>query len=146
LSAHIALENLEQGLKAAETPEQCWEIVSATSREFGYCAARMVLGGRIFTFGEVLEGVATWQANLPLSDIDFVELTRPANDSPTVAIVAPYFEMLSKTLRAKVPAFAPTAPFEAVPRRWKEDRRRHHGYYDTAHKHSYFGSKDVVGQ
>jgi UDP-GlcNAc:undecaprenyl-phosphate/decaprenyl-phosphate GlcNAc-1-phosphate transferase len=146
LSAEIALQGLEARLVEAGTPELCWEIISTTSQEFGFCAARMALGGRVFVFGEVLEGVATWQANLPLSERDFVELTRPASNTPTVVIVAPYFEVLSKTLRSKVQTFAQAAAMAAPPRQWKEDRRRHHGYYDTEHRHSYLGSKDVVGR
>ncbi len=106
LSAQITLQSHERSLAHAGTPEECWTIVAKSARDFGFCGVRMVLAGGAFDFSDLPEGLPVWEAFLRLSDTEFIDFTRPIDDSPSAAIVAPYVEMLSKTLRPRLEVLA----------------------------------------
>lgn len=109
LSAQIALQSQQALLSQAETPEQCWTVLRDGAQEFGFCQARMTLAGRVYQFEAAADTPGAWKASVPLSETDYLELTRPVGDSRNSAITTPYVEMLARTLVPKLAGFERTS-------------------------------------
>lgn len=107
LSAQIALHSQQKQLAAAVTPEQCWDVVRNASREFGFHRVRMVFARQTFSYADDSESGPAWEINVPLSDSDFIELSRTFEES-SGGIVAPFADVLFKTLVPKLPTFVPS--------------------------------------
>ena len=48
LNSHISIENLEESLTAASTPEDCWNVLRQCYREFGFYRIEVQMAGSNF--------------------------------------------------------------------------------------------------
>ena len=106
LNCQISLQQYEQQLLGAATPDECWEIISKAAREYGFHRAHMTLAGREFHFEDSVEPLHSWQVRIPINDYDAVQLTRSFATANQSNIIAPFVEMVRRNLGAKLPTFA----------------------------------------
>jgi len=105
LNSQIALQTYEDRLNAATTPNEYWRVMEAAFKEFGFHRAHMSLGGHTFDWQDTVYPVSSWDITIPITDSDFVRLTRPFGASGQPNVVGPIADILRKTLSAKRPAY-----------------------------------------
>lgn len=114
LSTQIALEHYEDLLDAAADLEPCWAVIEKAAREFGFRSGHMLVAGRSFHFGDEPAPGTAWQIVVPLEDFGSLEFTRTLGDTWPSGAVAPFVEMISRTLSPRLPALTgrrPARPF-----------------------------------
>lgn len=116
LSAQIALEHYEDLLDNAADLPQCWNVIEKAAREFGFGSARMMVAGRSFHFGADPAAGTAWQIVVPLEDFGSIELTRALGDTWPSGIVAPFIEMMNRTLLPRLPMLTNRPPVRALQR------------------------------
>jgi len=79
--------------------------MEAAFKEFGFHRAHMSLGGHTFDWQDTVYPVSSWDITIPITDSDFVRLTRPFGASGQPNVVGPIADILRKTLSAKRPAY-----------------------------------------
>lgn len=115
LHSQIALQTYEDRLNAAATADEYWEVIEAALREFGFHRAHMSLGGRSFVWQDSVHPVSSWDMTIPISDSDFVHLTRPFGALGQPIVVGALADVLRKTLTSKRHAYvSAAAPYEAA--------------------------------
>ena len=114
LSSHITLKNFESRLSAASTPDECWTILKNTYQDFGFHHIGLQLGGQYYEDSGQTSPVRIWTAEIPLSDDDYVFLTREFDSTAKHNAVALFADTLRNALEAKIPKFAvrPTLELE----------------------------------
>ena len=105
LNSQISHDHYEQQLVSANTPEQCWEVIQKACKDFGFCEVQMFLCGHAFGYGHDSDTEGAWIIHVRLSETDGIELTRRAEETANSAIVAPFANMLCRTLAPKLPFF-----------------------------------------
>ena len=105
LNSQIALQTYEDRLNAATTPTEYWNVMEAALKEFGFHRAHMMLGGQAFDWQDSDYPVSSWDVTIPITDLDFVRLTRPFGASGQPNVVAALADILRKTLIAKRPDY-----------------------------------------
>ena len=98
------LKQFEQALDKATSVDQCWEIVSASSRDFGFHSVRLATGDKVFeaVFGEDATG-PRWQTRIPLFGSQYINLDRSAaNDSLGLVVVGGFAQAVFTTLSPKL--------------------------------------------
>ena len=106
LNCNIALQGFEKDLVHAQTPDDCWSVIQAAANDFGFHHMEMMLAGRKY---ECPNGTATgrfWNVRIPISDTDYLQLTRAFDTPVQTAAVAPFADVLRKTLEPKLTGFA----------------------------------------
>ena len=116
LNAQIAVEHYEELLDEAPDLAQCWSVIEAAAREFGFRSAQMLLPGQSFQFEAEGSAGAAWQIIVPLEDFGSIELSRALGDSWPSGVVAPFVEMISRTLSPRLPMLTNRRPVRAVRR------------------------------
>ena len=122
LNTNIALQTFEESLRNAAEPEDCWQVIRTSACEFGFQTVEMSLNGQHYTLGASHVGTEvgdqSWKVRIPLSEADFIALTRPFGDNSGHNVVAPYAECVRRLLGPKLAGFqgsaAPVAEFEAA--------------------------------
>lgn len=105
LDAQVALVKLERAIEHAETVESCWAAVQQGCREFGFARAELHFDGRIYGRRLALAGRgSSWHVYVPLSDRDFVLLSRGAETPVRAGVVSPLADLLRTRLPAKLAA------------------------------------------
>jgi len=107
LSAQIALQTYEEQLIAAPTPEQCWEVILSACKHTGFHRVEVSLAGKYFEWQDGESALETWQISIPISDVDYVQLARTFDSGTPPNMVAPFADLLRRTLGPKVEDFAP---------------------------------------
>ena len=111
LNSQISLRNFESTLRRANTPDECWVILENTYREFGFYRIHMQLAGNTYTAAtrepDKPESFRAWRVEIPVSNNDYVQLTREFENNANNSTVALFADILRKTLESKLPAFAP---------------------------------------
>lgn len=105
LNSHISIENLEESLAAASTPEECWNVLRQSYREFGFCRIEVQLAGSNFSECSEIQPLHTWKVTVPISSSSYVELHRGFGPAQQHQVVASFVEVLRKTLRPRFPVF-----------------------------------------
>ncbi len=113
LSAQIALVNLERAVARAGTIESCWAAVEEGCRSLGFAHAELHYGGRVYGRkpGE-RPARASWHVYVPLSDRDYVLLSRGPASAVRPGVVSPLADLLRAELPHKLAALCPS---ESVP-------------------------------
>jgi UDP-GlcNAc:undecaprenyl-phosphate GlcNAc-1-phosphate transferase len=109
LNSHISIENLEEDLAAANTPEDCWKVLQKGYQEFGFSRIDVHLAGRTFTDCLETEPLDNWKVTVPISNESQIELYRGFGPAQQHQVVAAFVDVLRKTLEPKA------AMFERVP-------------------------------
>jgi UDP-GlcNAc:undecaprenyl-phosphate GlcNAc-1-phosphate transferase len=105
LNSQISLQTCEDRLNAATTLNEYWQALEAALKEFGFHRAHMSLGGQTFDWQDTVYPVSSWDITIPITDSDYVRLTRPFGASGQPNVVGPLADILRKTLTAKRPAY-----------------------------------------
>jgi UDP-GlcNAc:undecaprenyl-phosphate GlcNAc-1-phosphate transferase len=115
LNTRIALHALEEELAAAETPQDCWAIIQRAAPGFGLGCVRMSAGGKAFSDSGEFEFIRYWTVQVPLSDVDYLELTHAFGGAQQTDATAPFVEVIRKSLTPKLAAFHGLAPRYRTP-------------------------------
>ena len=105
LNSQIALQSFEDRLNAAATLNDYWKVMEGSFKEFGFYRAHMFLGGQNFTWQDSTYPISSWEVTIPITDRDYVRLTRPFGNAGQPNVVPALADMLRKTLTAKHPAY-----------------------------------------
>lgn len=101
LNAELQFSTFREGLSAAVTPDQCWEILQHAYSDFGFYEIRFKLGGRLYTHTTNGHHVAnTWTLRIRLSGSDYLNLSREFDTEPP-PIVARFTDAIGKILSPK---------------------------------------------
>jgi UDP-GlcNAc:undecaprenyl-phosphate GlcNAc-1-phosphate transferase len=128
LNSHISLRNFESSLSLAKTPDECWTILKNNFENFGFHRVDMQLAGRNYIQkSDDSAAFRAWRVEIPLSERDYVHLTGQFGNNAKHTVVAPFADVLRKTLESKLPSFTPPEPpplpptphAESVPERWQ---------------------------
>jgi hypothetical protein len=101
LNAELQLSKFHDDLAAADTPEQCWEVLQHSYSQFGFNEIRFKLGTRLYT--RTTNGhhdANTWTVRIRLSQSDYLNLSREF-DAESPPIVARYTDAIGKILCTK---------------------------------------------
>ena len=115
LNTRIALHGLEEKLAAAETPEECWATIKRAAPDFGLDCIRMSVGGHAFSESDDCEFTRYWTVQIPLSDVDQLELTHSFGSTLQTDATAPFVDVVRKSLTPKLAAFHGLAPKYRTP-------------------------------
>lgn len=98
----LVVRNFELALRAAATPAAAWAAVCETARELGFECVEMQLASHQFhvRWSEA-DAASEWSANVPLSGLDYVRLTRPFDIATHQAAMGPFLDSLRKELIQK---------------------------------------------
>lgn len=107
VSAQLDLRKFRAALAAAATPADCWEIIRDACGKFGFQQARLSLGGQIFEDSPNEMDSPGWTMRVPLTNLDYVVLSRPFTSAVLPMAVAPFVDLLRQTLVEKFPEIAP---------------------------------------
>jgi UDP-GlcNAc:undecaprenyl-phosphate/decaprenyl-phosphate GlcNAc-1-phosphate transferase len=106
LNCNIALHAFEKDLLQAQTADDCWSVIQSAAKQFGFHHLRMTLAGRKYESSNSLGATRLWNVRIPISDWDYLELTRAFHSPVQTAAVAPFADILRKTLEPKLTAFS----------------------------------------
>ena len=106
VSAQVELRKFRAALTAAATPSACWEAIRDACAKFGFQHARLCLGGEVYEYPVEDAEVSGWTIRVPLSNADYVVLSRPFASARLPMIVAPFADLLRQTLVEKFPESA----------------------------------------
>jgi UDP-GlcNAc:undecaprenyl-phosphate GlcNAc-1-phosphate transferase len=102
LSARINLQQYQQRLDTAVTPQECWTVIESAAREFGFERAHMKFGGCTFEYQLEPATSCAWSLSIPLSEFDCVELSAPVAETSSNGVVPLFASMLHRTLSARL--------------------------------------------
>jgi UDP-GlcNAc:undecaprenyl-phosphate GlcNAc-1-phosphate transferase len=118
LNAQISLDEVEKGLRAAGSLEQCWGQLVAAYQAFGFTSLEMRAGGR--TYRDPIQGPTRpsanhgtagrggWHVRVKLENGDLVVLRREAGMHNHATLAPAFTEMIEETLTAKMAEFRTT--------------------------------------
>jgi UDP-GlcNAc:undecaprenyl-phosphate GlcNAc-1-phosphate transferase len=105
LNSQIALQVVEQKLQSAHTPDECWDVIQESAKEFGFHSVEMAIAGRRYGYQDGSRADGSWYVRIPLSNSEFVELTREFDCSGQHNVVVPYAEAVRRILEPKLGRF-----------------------------------------
>ena len=109
LKSQISLDTFQSTLKRATTPDECWSVLRKTYQEFGFYEVRMQLAGNSYAECtddlEMPDTSCAWRVEIPLTGADYIHLTRECDNSAHQNTVAPFADVLRKTLESKLSDF-----------------------------------------
>jgi UDP-GlcNAc:undecaprenyl-phosphate GlcNAc-1-phosphate transferase len=122
LNTNIALRTFEESLRNAAQPDDCWQVIRTSAHEFGFQTVEMTLNGRHYSLAGTQGdrpgaahagaegGDQSWRVRIPLSEADFIALTRPFGDHSGHNVIAPYAECVRRLMEPKLAAFQRSTP------------------------------------
>ena len=105
LNSHISIENLEESLSAASTPDDCWSVLRRSYREFGFHRIDVQLADRQFSECAETQPQQSWKMTVPISEGSYVELHRGFGPAQQHQVVASFVGVLRTVLEPKVIVF-----------------------------------------
>jgi UDP-GlcNAc:undecaprenyl-phosphate GlcNAc-1-phosphate transferase len=106
VQSQMSLRVCEESLGVATTVEQCWSVIRRAAREFGFSEVELQLAGRSYQEQMNSFGKGRWTLRIPLSEVEYVQLTRTLEPSTTPAAVGPLVDVLHRALSAKAVEFS----------------------------------------
>jgi len=107
LNTSIALKNLEDHLKSAQSPQEIWDVVENSAKCFGFHTVDMQLAGHHYAYYESRENPkCSWIVKIPLSEYDFTELAHEFDAPATHNVVGPFAEIIRRVIEPKLEAFS----------------------------------------
>jgi len=110
LNSHISIENLEESLAAASTPEDCWNVLRRHYREFGFYRIELQMAGQKLSDCAEMQPLQSWKVTVPISDISYIELHRGFGPAQQHQVVASFVDVMRKVLEPKCTAFERIGP------------------------------------
>jgi UDP-GlcNAc:undecaprenyl-phosphate/decaprenyl-phosphate GlcNAc-1-phosphate transferase len=105
LNSHISIENLEESLAAASTPEDCWNVLRRACRECGFYQIEVQLADRKFRECAENRPFESWKVTVPISEFSYVELHRGFGPAQQHQVVAAFVDVLRRVLAPKFVVF-----------------------------------------
>ena len=105
LNTNIALRIMEERLRSAITPDECWDVIEDSAKNFGFHTIEMALAGRMYSYRTGGAPERSWSVRIPLSGSEFVELTREFEAPSEHNVVAPYADAVRRTIAPKLKHF-----------------------------------------
>jgi UDP-GlcNAc:undecaprenyl-phosphate GlcNAc-1-phosphate transferase len=103
LGGQIRLERLAEDFVQAQDEEECWRLLIASARDFGFCEVRIHLRGKKCT--EVLTSLPSeecWTMRVHIGDQDSVELSRPYDSGVLPMMVGAFVDTVRRALQSKL--------------------------------------------
>jgi UDP-GlcNAc:undecaprenyl-phosphate/decaprenyl-phosphate GlcNAc-1-phosphate transferase len=100
LRSSYSLQAYTDSLTAADTVEDCWRIILAVGREFGFGYVQVNLGGCQYEEELNPSTEAQWVLNVPISNSDYV-LFKYNFDRSAVVAISPLADFLHRSLSSK---------------------------------------------
>jgi UDP-GlcNAc:undecaprenyl-phosphate GlcNAc-1-phosphate transferase len=110
LNSHISLENLEERLAAASTPDDCWNVLQCCYREFGFCRIEVQMAGGRFSESTETQPLRSWKVTVPISAVSQIELSRGFGPAQQHQGVAAFVDVLQRVLEPKFRDFERAVP------------------------------------
>ncbi|MBV8807599.1 MAG: undecaprenyl/decaprenyl-phosphate alpha-N-acetylglucosaminyl 1-phosphate transferase [Acidobacteriaceae bacterium] len=104
LQSNYSLQAYGESLKAAQTIEECWRLVRAVAREFGFTYVGLRLAGHKYEEQLSSTANADWVLQIPVSDSDYVLFKHQFERSAVLAI-SPLADLLHRSLSLKTREF-----------------------------------------
>jgi hypothetical protein len=114
LNTNVALKVLQERLSKAATPDDCWTVIQDSAKDFGFHTVEMSLAGRAYQYRNGGCPERSWLIRIPISSVDFVELTREFDTPAEHSVVAPYADTVRRTMEAKLDRFPHDRAFGAA--------------------------------
>jgi UDP-GlcNAc:undecaprenyl-phosphate/decaprenyl-phosphate GlcNAc-1-phosphate transferase len=96
LSLQITLQNYEEELIAAQTPEGCWDTIERAGRELGFEYVRLILPERQFHYlGQINSGILC-EVQVAISDEASLEIAARSGDASHAHGLVPFAEMMGR--------------------------------------------------
>jgi nucleoside-diphosphate-sugar epimerase len=101
-TAELLLRQFRDQLAATGTPEECWEVLRKTYRNFGFVEIRFKIGDRLYRHNaNGHPALKTWTVRLQLSESDYLNLSRDSA-SNTSFLADRVADVIAQTLSAKI--------------------------------------------
>lgn len=108
LGGQLRLERLAEEVGQANDEEECWRLVAAGARDFGFDSIRLSMRG--FTWEQSAREQAAghagssecWSLRVPFGDRDYFELTRRFESGVLPMMVAPFLDTLRRALEERL--------------------------------------------
>lgn len=106
LGGQLRLERLAEELSEAASEDECWRLVSAAAKDFGFESIRLRLRGSLREAGD-LSGLSAdlhpcWSVRVPVGRADAFELTRRFDSGVLPMMVAPFLDTLRRGLESRL--------------------------------------------
>ncbi len=105
LNSQLELQTLEKRLVAASDPAACWAVIQDVSSKFGFHHLEMQLSGQFFQHRNGVEMERCWNIRIPISDYDYLELTRAFDESTQSGAVGVFADVVKRCLSPKLQGF-----------------------------------------
>jgi UDP-GlcNAc:undecaprenyl-phosphate/decaprenyl-phosphate GlcNAc-1-phosphate transferase len=103
VSAQLDLRKFRATLAACATPAACGEAIRDVGRKFGFQQVRLSLAGEVLEYFFDETEAPGWTMRVPLSNGDYVILSRAFASDVLPMMVAPFVDVLRATLTGKFP-------------------------------------------
>jgi UDP-GlcNAc:undecaprenyl-phosphate GlcNAc-1-phosphate transferase len=103
LDTQISVSTFEEEIAKAQGLDEHWRIIRDASRKFGFTHVRLRLGGNTFDESvKSVNGSPSWALRIPISDTEYVNLTRECDLSRGPTLMPTQFaEALQRCLSAR---------------------------------------------
>jgi UDP-GlcNAc:undecaprenyl-phosphate GlcNAc-1-phosphate transferase len=113
VDVQLRLQQFEQALGKAESAEECWKIILAGCRDFGFTGARLSLHGQVFEErGESGEGKTLWQLRIPLADDSYANFFRALDSTMHPIVLTMFAQSVERTLQKRLVEDKPAVVME----------------------------------
>jgi hypothetical protein len=102
LGGQLRLERLAEEVSNAEDEEQCWKLVSAAARDFGFDSMRLSLRGFIKEMHAADAVDERWSVRVPFGGDGYFELTRRFESGVLPMMVAPFLDTVRRALEGRL--------------------------------------------
>jgi hypothetical protein len=103
LGGQMRLEMLAEKLGEARSEEECWRVLSASVDDFGFSGVELALRGQKWEKGVAGElQLDVWSLQVPLSDQDWLRLTRPFDSGVLPMMVSPFLDTVRRAIQSKL--------------------------------------------
>ena len=103
LGGQMRLEMLAEKLGEARSEEECWRVLSASIDDFGFSGVELTLRGRKWEKNVASDlQLEVWSLQVPLSDQDWLRLTRPFDSGVLPMMVSPFLDTVRRAIQSKL--------------------------------------------
>ena len=111
LDAQLRLRTFEQELAAAQSIGECWELILQAARTFDFTEARLCVAGTVYHQRlRDPESDLCWSLRVPLPGRGYINFVRPHESLVFSMGLAPFIDVVYKTMSAKCLEFGQDAP------------------------------------
>jgi UDP-GlcNAc:undecaprenyl-phosphate GlcNAc-1-phosphate transferase len=102
LGGQMRLERLAEDVGHAGDEDECWRLVSAGARDFGFDSIRLSLRGLVREQAAHPAVGECWSLRVPFGEQDYFELTRRFESGVLPMMVAPFLDTVRRALESRL--------------------------------------------